>query len=92
MFIVVCYDIADDNRRNKVSEILEGFGERVQRSVFECDITPDQFERLKRKLSNVIKEEEDSVRFYFVCGSCISKFEMLGTGPPPKRTSPYFII
>ena len=36
MFYLVCYDIVSDYRRNKVSQLLEGYGIRVQRSVFEC--------------------------------------------------------
>ena len=36
MFYLVCYDIVSDRRRNKVSKLLEAYGLRVQKSVFEC--------------------------------------------------------
>jgi CRISPR-associated endonuclease Cas2 len=42
MFYLVCYDVVLDRRRNKVAHILEGYGLRVQKSVFECVLTPDQ--------------------------------------------------
>ena len=38
MLVLVVYDIADDRRRGKLSDFLEGYGRRVQESVFECFI------------------------------------------------------
>jgi CRISPR-associated protein Cas2 len=38
MRVVVSYDISDDKRRRKVAQIMEGYGYRVQYSVFECDL------------------------------------------------------
>lgn len=90
MFIVVCYDIPDDKRRNRVSDILEGFGERVQWSVFECDIKPEHAKRLKEKLAKVLKDE-DSVRYYYLCGECLTKVEVVN-GPPVTRAQLYFTV
>ena len=56
MFVVVCYDIPDDKRRNRISEILEGFGERVQFSIFECDIKPENLKKMKEKLTERSEE------------------------------------
>ena len=58
MFLVVCYDIPDDKRRNKISQILEGYGERVQWSVFECDIKPEHVKKMKAKLEKLLKDED----------------------------------
>ena len=35
MFYLICYDVVNDRRRNRVSRLLEGYGLRVQKSVFE---------------------------------------------------------
>ncbi len=90
MFVVVCYDITDDKRRNRVSDILEGFGERVQFSVFECDVKPEHIKGLKEKLAKVLKDK-DSVRYYYLCGECITKVEVVN-GPPVTRAQLYFTV
>ena len=48
MFYLICYDVVND-RRNRVSRLLEGYGLRVQKSVFECVLTPDQYGLLQRR-------------------------------------------
>ena len=65
MRVIVSYDITDDKRRRKVCKTLEGYGYRVQYSVFECDLTNKQISELKRRLKPHVKGREmDSVRFY----------------------------
>ena len=91
MFLVVCYDIPDDRRRNRVGKMLEGFGNRVQKSVFECDLTPKQVERLKQRLGKVTKSPEDSLRFYALCAGCVSRVEVVN-GPPIAETQLYFVV
>lgn len=91
MFIVVCYDIPDDRRRNKVAESLEGYGYRVQKSVFECEVTPEMFDKMKVKLSKRIKAEEDSVRYYEICQDCLKKIAIDGLGEV-KREKAYFVV
>ena len=41
MYLVVSYDIHDDKRRNSIHKVLKNFGERIQFSVFECDMTKE---------------------------------------------------
>ena len=85
-FYVISYDIADDARRLRVARVLEGYGERVQRSVFECYLDERQLARLKRQVGKAIRPEEDSVRFYRLCEGCRRRVEILGLGqvaPPP---------
>lgn len=90
MFVVICYDIPDDKHRNRVSDILEGFGERVQFSVFECDIKAEHMKKMKDKLAKVLKDE-DSVRYYYLCAECITKVEVVN-GPPVTKAQPYFTV
>lgn len=90
MFVIVCYDIPDDRQRNKVSEILENYGERVQFSVFECDISKEHLKKLKKKIGDILKEE-DSVRYYHLCEECVSKVEVIH-GPEVTRVQSYFMV
>jgi len=64
LFYVVTYDISCDKRRKKVSNLLEGYGRRVQYSVFECVLAKDKFDELRLRLKKCFKSGEDSIRFY----------------------------
>ena len=77
-WVVVSYDIVDDKRRNKVMKTLEGFGHRVQYSVFECELRPADLEKLKARLRGLIVPEVDDIRFYQLCENCLGKVTMLG--------------
>ena len=78
MFVVVSYDITDDRRRLKVMKTLEGFGERVQYSVFECRLKRQDLQRLKKRLKQLIQKEKDDVRFYLLCEQCVERIIPLG--------------
>jgi CRISPR-associated protein Cas2 len=67
--ILVTYDVAVDTaagrrRLRRVAKVCEAYGQRVQKSVFECMLSPAQFELLKHRLRTLIDEGEDSLRFY----------------------------
>ena len=66
--IVVCYDISDNKRRNKMVKLLERHLFRVQRSVFEAMLTNQKTDQLKRELSQFAKED-DNIRIYKINGS-----------------------
>lgn len=90
MFYAISYDISDDHRRNSVSKILEGYGARVQLSLFECTLGTDQVEKLLQELESAINVDEDSLRCYPLCAACLSNIKRLG-GPPVKSESAYYI-
>lgn len=92
MFCLVCFDIVDDNTRNRVGKILKEYGERVQKSVFECnDLNEEKFLKLKNRVEDAIDSSEDTVRFYFVCRGCLQKMEFSGIGSAPK-TEKYRVV
>ena len=69
MEILVTYNAATDTakgrrRLRRVARVCEAFGQRVQKSVSECIVSPAEMERLKGRLSEVIDESEDSLRLY----------------------------
>lgn len=77
-WVVVSYDIPNDRRRTRVMKTLEGFGHRVQYSVFECELRPADLDKLKARLKSLIQKEEDDIRFYDLCENCQGKVTMLG--------------
>jgi len=80
MFVVVSYDVVADKRRNKIAKTLVGFGNRVQKSVFECELDDRNYLKMKDALEKLIDREEDSVRYYFLCGRCRGHVEVSGLG------------
>jgi CRISPR-associated protein Cas2 len=69
MLVIVCYDVNTETREGRrrlrrIAKLCEGIGQRVQKSVFECQIDRAQFETLKRNLVAEIKQNEDNLRFY----------------------------
>ena len=92
MFYLVCFDIVDDSVRNKVADILKGYGYRVQKSVFECpDLSEKKLFKLMDKIEGKIDATEDSVRYYRQCKACLDSFEFTGIGEKPEVKS-YNII
>ncbi|MGQ4648928.1 CRISPR-associated endonuclease Cas2 [Lyngbya aestuarii] len=81
LFYVVTYDIPDDKRRKKVSDVLEGYGKRVQYSVFECVLTKTKYDELQTRLRKIIKFSEDSVRFYPLSRHTLSQIVTWGGEP-----------
>lgn len=69
MLVIVCYDVntetkAGRRRLRRVAKVCEGTGQRVQKSVFECQIDLMQMEALERRLLAEIDREQDCLRLY----------------------------
>jgi len=69
MLIIVCYDVnteakAGRRRLRRVAKVCESTGQRVQKSVFECQVTLAEFEQLEQRLLAEISLEQDSLRLY----------------------------
>ena len=60
---LVCYDIANDKRLRKVFKICSNFGDHLQFSVFECDLSPSEKIELEAALNDIINHDEDQVIF-----------------------------
>lgn len=60
---LIAYDVPDDRRRTRLAKVLEGYGDRVQYSVFVVDCAPARLRRLKDEVEDVIALAEDSVLF-----------------------------
>lgn len=60
---LVCYDIRDDTRRGKVHQTMRGYGDHLQYSIFECQMTPSDVLRCRHRLGQIINHREDQVLF-----------------------------
>ena len=89
---LVCYDIVADSRRNRVAKLLLRYGLRVQKSVFECVLTPKQQEQLLRGLDRIIAPREDQVRFYAISGRSREMALILGVQPDWSIDDDVFIV
>ncbi len=69
LWYLVCYDIRDDARLRRVARLLEGYGDRLQYSVFRCRLTPREEERLRWELTRET-EREDGWLIVPLCGAC----------------------
>jgi CRISPR-associated protein Cas2 len=77
-WMVISYDSPNDKRRTKMLKALEGFGKRVQYSVFECEVRPSDVPRLHERLEKLLQQDEDDIRLYPLCENCLRKVRMLG--------------
>ena len=69
MELLVVYDVSTETaegrgRLRRVAKICEAYGQRVQKSVFECILAPEQEPLLQHALEDVIDIKEDSIRIY----------------------------
>ncbi|PID48377.1 MAG: CRISPR-associated endonuclease Cas2 [Proteobacteria bacterium] len=81
MRYLITYDIKDDKKRKKISDMLDGFGARVNFSVYECEISKSKLAHLKSEIEKLVDKKQDSVRFYFLCENCLSKsYELCDRG------------
>ena len=78
--IVVGFDVSDKRRLYRVAREMGNFGRRVQKSVFECHLTPEQFADLQKRLAKLINAEEDHVRYYPLCPKDVKKIKVDGIG------------
>lgn len=60
---LVCYDISHEKRLRKVFKTMRGYGDHLQFSVFECQLTSMDLVRLRADLSAIIHHTEDQVLF-----------------------------
>lgn len=96
MLILVTYDVstttpAGKRRLVRVAKACLDFGQRVQNSVFECQVDPAQFATLKHRLLDIYQPDEDSIRFYFLGSGDRKKVEHHGHKPTVDLTGPLIV-
>lgn len=81
--VLVSYDVStmDNAGKRRLRRVAKGcldYGQRVQNSVFECEVDPAQWAELKQRLMDEIEEDEDSLRFYYLGSNWRRKVEHVG--------------
>ncbi|HEU4328566.1 MAG TPA: CRISPR-associated endonuclease Cas2 [Roseiflexaceae bacterium] len=91
MFTIISYDVVQDRRRTRVAKLLEGYGTRVQYSVFECDLDQAQLVALGEQLRLLIDVSTDSVRCYLLDALAVQRIRIVGIGQVTVHPSFYFV-
>lgn len=86
MMVLVTYDVSTESDGGKkclrrVARACRDFGQRVQYSVFECDVEPAQWVRLRARLLVEIDPTQDSLRFYQLGANWKPRVEHVGAKP-----------
>ena len=84
MMVLISYDVATADlsgrkRLRKVAKECQNHAQRVQNSVFEADLDYSAFLKLKSRLIDIIDEEKDSLRFYYLGNNWERKVEHIGS-------------
>ena len=83
MLVLITYDVCTENaagrkRLRQVAKQCVNYGQRVQNSVFECNVDAAMCKQIQHKLRTIIDEDCDSLRFYYLGNSYKSKIEHFG--------------
>ncbi|MDZ4198552.1 MAG: CRISPR-associated endonuclease Cas2 [Kiritimatiellia bacterium] len=86
MMVLVSYDVSTVDKRGqarlrRVAKTCLDYGQRVQNSVFECDVDPAQWATLRQALIDRTDPEQDSLRFYFLGSEWQRRVEHIGAKP-----------
>ena len=86
MLMLVTYDVATVDaagrrRLRRVARLCRDYGQRVQYSVFECQVDPGQWAALRSRLVDEIDQATDSLRFYRLGANWRSRVEHVGSKP-----------
>lgn len=84
MMVLITYDVNTEDalgrkRLRQIAKQCVNYGQRVQNSVFECVMDAAQCRQLQHKLIQIMDEEKDSLRFYYLGNRYQTKIEHFGT-------------
>lgn len=93
MLVLVTYDVntmseGGKKRLRRVAKTCEDFGQRVQYSVFEIEVDPAQWTKLKARLEAAIQPRHDSLRYYYLGANWERKIEHVGAKPALDLNGP----
>lgn len=96
MLVLVTYDVntlepGGKKRLRHVARACEDYGQRVQFSVFEIEVDPAQWARLKARLEGAIDPAHDSLRYYYLGANWERRIEHVGAKPASDLNGPLLI-
>lgn len=96
MLVLVTYDVntreeGGKKRLRHVARTCEDFGQRVQFSVFEIEVDPAQWTRVKARLESIIQPASDSLRYYYLGSNWARRVEHVGAKPATDLNGPLIL-
>ena len=93
MLVLITYDVntetaAGKSRLRKVARQCVNYGQRVQNTVFECNLDAAKCRQVKAILEGLIDKDKDSLRFYYLGDKYKNKVEHIGAKPGFDVTEP----
>lgn len=96
MLMLVSYDVGTEDaagrkRLRRIAKLCRDHGQRVQYSIFECDLTPAQWTTLRQQLLDEMDETRDSLRFYHLGAKGRARVEHVGNRTPLDLDGPLIL-
>jgi CRISPR-associated protein Cas2 len=96
MMVLVTYDVEVSSeggarRLRRIAKACENRGQRVQYSVFEIELEPDQWTFLRANLESIIDPRKDSLRYYFLGSNWQRRVEHVGAKPALDLNGPLIL-
>ncbi|MEN6432330.1 MAG: CRISPR-associated endonuclease Cas2 [Smithella sp.] len=92
MNMIVAYDITDGKRLNRVAKVMLDYGVRVQKSIFEVEVSQKVFRELKKRIEDIIVTEADGVKYFPLCEKCAGTVEIIGQGQFTDPDREYYVF
>lgn len=96
MLVLISYDVQTTSpggarRLRRIARACQDYGQRVQFSVFECEVAPDQWILLRARLLSEMDIARDSLRFYLLGAAGKRRIEHIGAKPSVDFDSPLIV-
>jgi CRISPR-associated protein Cas2 len=96
VLVLVSYDVQTTSpggarRLRRIARTCQDHGQRVQFSVFECEVAPDQWVLLRARLIGEMDAARDSLRFYFLGAAGRRRIEHVGAKPAVDFDAPLIV-
>lgn len=97
MRALITYDVAVPDahgrrRLRRVAKLMERYGVRVQKSVFECLLDARRLEKLRLELEDLIQHSQDSILIYRLGECCAHRTLRLGVAPDDRLVPETFVL
>ena len=86
VIVLAAYDVRQDASRARLAAILQGFGDRVQKSVFVIEGSPEDLQLIRARAEALLDLDVDSFLLVRVCSSCWEQVEQIGQAQVPEPT------
>lgn len=96
MLVVISYDVqttdaAGRRRLRRIAKACQDYGQRVQFSIFECEVSPARWVELRARLLSIMDSKTDSLRFYNLGADGQRRIEHVGTRQPLDLDGPLLL-